>query len=461
MVNRVLEIIIGILLITTISHLLSVEQMGQYQYFNALNSLVMTVVFFWIMLCVVRFFDLYELNGKLHEFYKAMRVFVFWASVVVIFFFGIYGVLTDQLLVASLLGGGMIIHSIRGIIVGIQRARHQSIKFAVNSMVGVLTKFILIVFALTQIENNYVLIFVSIIISSLLIVIINFDQFLEIFIKGHSETKPIYMELVKIGIPLAIVSSVELLLSLSDRFVIDYYFSKVEVGLYSNIYGFASYVFQSILSVFMSGMGPIAIKAWNRDQKGEVNTILNRNYYYYLMVAIPALFGLQIVRSEFVEVMLGAEYLVTVDLLLPISISYLMINSIIFAQKGIEYSNQIHYLIKYGMLATALNLGLNLVFLEDFGYKFAAISTVISYLVFFLIILKVGRQFVQMELRLKSLSQYLLASVAMYVIVSFIGIEGSVVFRMIVKAGIGVVIYVAALVLMNIRHLSDLNIRRG
>ena len=461
MINRVLEIILGILLITTISHILSVEHMGEYQYFNAITSLAMSIVYFWILLSVVRFYDYYELNNRLKEFYKSIRVFVLMAGLIVVVVFAVYGLLSNQLLIALLLAGSLVVQSVSGIIISIQRASHKSLKFAINSMIAVLSRFVLIISLLLLVDERYEFIFVSAIISGLIIIMINYDQFASIFLYDYHNTKPVYKEMISIGIPLALVSSIELLLSLSDRFVINIYYSKVEVGLYSNIYSLASYVFQSIISIFLSSMGPLAIKAWNRDRKGEVNEIVTRNYYYYLMIAIPALFGLQIVRTEFIHIMLGSEYVSTESLLLPISISYLLINSIVFAQKGIEYSNQLKYLMRYGAIATLINLLLNIIFMKRYGYEFAAISTVISYFIYFIMILLIGRKFLKIELKPKLLIQYFVGATIMYVMVKQLHIEGNVFITLGLKALAGLIIYVLILLLFNIRYVMSYLTKRG
>lgn len=454
MVNRVLEIIISLLLMMTISRLLPVEEMGNYQYFTAINNLIYTLGFFWILLCVTRFLDFYEMKERLGDFYRAVSLYTLVVSGILFVLYAIIGVLINQLALSMLVASALVLHSIKIILIDIHRVRNQNMKYAISSMVFVLMRFGIIFIALMFFSRNYVFIFASIAVSSLVVILINYKLIINIFNQSKSATEPIFIELIKLGVPLAIVSSVEVLLSLSDRFVIDFYFTKVEVGYYSNIYGFIAYVFQAILSIFIESMGPIHIKAWNRNKMDEAIDLLNKNYYTFMFIAIPSIFGLQLVKYEFINIFLGEAYLEVANLILPVSISYILISSIVFAQKGIEYSNKLHYIIRYGLLATAINLTLNILLLKTYGYQFAAITTLISYTIFFFFIARVGRKYMPLHFKGRFLMKVLVASGIMYGLLYKISIEGHIGISLLLKAALGAIVYIVLMSLLNIPFIK-------
>jgi O-antigen/teichoic acid export membrane protein len=82
----------------------------------------------------------------------------------------------------------------------------------------------------------------------------------------------------------------------SDRYVIEYFMDFASVGVYS-----ASYSIGGIILMFMGPISmvlyPTMLKLWEEDKIEEVKTHLQYSLKYYLMLAIPATFGLSVLAK--------------------------------------------------------------------------------------------------------------------------------------------------------------------
>ena len=181
-----------------------------------------------------------------------------------------------------------------------------------------------------------------------------------------------------IGIPLIPHVISQSLLSQFDRVMITNLVGSSESGIYSYIYTLCTILY--VISISMDN----AWNPWiyiNLDSKNEENIKAHSKDYISFFATLTIGFMCSI--PEIVLLFAGSEYWSGMDLILSIS----MANFFIFLYQlpvGIEYFYKKTKYISIGTVAaTICNLCLNYVFIKIFGYKAAAYTTLLSYVLLF------------------------------------------------------------------------------
>lgn len=185
---------------------------------------------------------------------------------------------------------------------------------------------------------------------------------------------------LRLGLPLLPHVIAQSLLSQVDRIMISNYVGESESGIYSFIYTLCT-----ILAVVATSLD----NAWTpwvyiKNSSSEQKAIRKPGNAYLLFFALITL-GFICVMPE-VAFLFGAnDYLVGIDLIVPLSLANFFIFAY-FLPVNIEYYNNKTLFISLGtVFAAFLNFGLNYLFIHLFGYKGAAYTTLISYFLLFFV----------------------------------------------------------------------------
>ncbi|WP_341215802.1 polysaccharide biosynthesis C-terminal domain-containing protein [uncultured Wocania sp.] len=172
-----------------------------------------------------------------------------------------------------------------------------------------------------------------------------------------------------------------LVLSFSDRFIINYYFSEVEVADYT-----VAYTISSIFMAFFLATN----KMW---QKFILENLKLKNFEKiriasrrYILIVLSVGLLIILLRKHLVFFLSNKTYLSIVELIPVIVIGmffcflYTILSNIPFFYKNTRY------LALPAIIAAMINIVFNVILIPIYGYKIAALTTAISYAVEFLVI---------------------------------------------------------------------------
>ena len=183
---------------------------------------------------------------------------------------------------------------------------------------------------------------------------------------------------IAIGLPLVPHAVSQSLLSQFDRIMIRNMVSDSSSGLYSYIYTICTITYVICTSLDHAWTPWVYIKL----KVGDGGQIKKAGTWYVALFAALTL-GFICVMPEVTRVVANEEYWSGVDLLVPLSLA----NYCVFLYMlpvGIEYFHKKTKFISLGTLSAALlNLVLNYVCIQFFGYRAAAYTTLFSYLALF------------------------------------------------------------------------------
>jgi len=183
------------------------------------------------------------------------------------------------------------------------------------------------------------------------------------------------------GLPLVPSGLSDWVINSSDRYVISIFLGTAYVGYYS-----PGYLLGNLIIMFIQPLGcvlPVTLsKHYDENKKDLVEDILSRSLKYFLVLAIPAAFGLSLLSKPILSVLSTPEianqgYLITPFVALGMLFygTTSIIANIISLVKKTKISASIWF------IAAILNLGLSLLLVPRVGIIGAAAATMIAFAV--------------------------------------------------------------------------------
>lgn len=173
-------------------------------------------------------------------------------------------------------------------------------------------------------------------------------------------------------------------LDLSDRIFLENYFTLTEVGIYSLAYKIASLVLLIVTSFGMA-YRPLFFKFANMKEKEKGKKMIFKYNYLFLMIFIVLGFSVSLLSKEMIIILFAKEYS-SVYIYIPlIIVSYLFSFGGGLVARFFEQSKRMVINMYIFLGISAINLLLNFLLIPPYGAYGAAISTIISLLIGFVI----------------------------------------------------------------------------
>ncbi|MEK7665101.1 MAG: polysaccharide biosynthesis C-terminal domain-containing protein [Patescibacteria group bacterium] len=203
----------------------------------------------------------------------------------------------------------------------------------------------------------------------------------------------------------------------SDRYLINLFMGVIFVGYYA-----PAYAIGSILNFFIYpltfALSAVLPKLFDEKRIDETKNFLKYSVKYFLLITIPAAFGLSVLSRQLLSIFSTKEIADNAYFVTPfIALSILLYGLSNFFGNNLVLAKKTKILGFIWAVAAAINLVLNIVFIPMFGILAAAITTFLAYLVSFLLI----RHFALKEFKFEIDRQFIVKSViASIIMVLFI-----------------------------------------
>ena len=179
---------------------------------------------------------------------------------------------------------------------------------------------------------------------------------------------------MKLGIPVVPHSLAHLVLSNSDKVMISSIISSGANGIYSLVYNVGW-----MLAVLTEALNNVWIPWMFRKMEAGDTGLLRKAFSIYMAGFAVITICLEAVSPEIVMLISPSGYWDGIRIVIWIVFSsFLSFMYILYV--NLEFYEKKTFLIPVGtVMAAAINIILNVCFLKEYGYEFAAISTVLSY----------------------------------------------------------------------------------
>ena len=184
------------------------------------------------------------------------------------------------------------------------------------------------------------------------------------------------------GVPLMILESLSLVLRLSDRYLIEAMLGVDELGQYSASYNLTGYLDIILLAALLQAVRPAYMQMWESQGADNTHTFLARGFHLYTVIGIPFIAMFCITSPYLLSFLAGPKYAIGTVIIPYVALSFWLEGAMIFLAAGLYIFKNTKVLMFCSLLATAINLGLNVLVIPRFGIAGAAAVTLFSYAVF-------------------------------------------------------------------------------
>jgi O-antigen/teichoic acid export membrane protein len=265
---------------------------------------------------------------------------------------------------------------------------------------------------------------------------------------------PIARTVTVYGLPLIFAGVGGLALSQMDRFMVMHYRGSVEVGIYNVGYLIASYSISIFFTFLMMSAYPSIVSVWEEKGRGATQDLVSDLLRIYLILCVPALFGVSMLSKEIFTVLLTEEYLMGYKIIPWVASGTFMVGILQYYQKSTILLKKSHYYGGLYLLGAVLNFLLNVLLIPRYGFMGAAWATTISYVLLMISTVLLNKFILDLHWPLpgKSLLRVSIASIFMGAVLYYLKgsyINGGTVFGLSFLIFIGIIVYLGLLRLFN------------
>lgn len=441
--TQILSMIIRVLLVPILSKNMPVSDYGVWVQVNATIGLIPPLMGLGLSAAILRFLapikDKKEFQG---EFYSIFAVVATISGIFSLVFFIFADPISQTLFngnleVARALSVILFTESLITLPINVYGARQ---KIRIHSI------FVLIDMILTVFLASYFILMgygiygavIGILISKMLVLI----SMMIIVISKIGFSMPKFINIKKymsFSIPLLPNNLSNWILNSSDRYIITLFLGTTFVGYYG-----PGYTVGHLISMFAAPLifllTPVLSKYYDEEKFNEFSKVLRYSTKYYLFLAIPSVFGLSILSKSILTILSTSEIASIGYLITPFTaVSYLL-----YGLKGIIgnvliVQNKTKIIGFVVSISAIINLGLNIIIIPIMGINGAALTTLVSFILSFLVILYYSSKARLFNFDISFIIKSLIASIVMSLIIIYLNPVG--IFLLLISIILGAIVY--------------------
>ncbi len=268
------------------------------------------------------------------------------------------------------------------------------------------------------------------------------------------------------GIPIAAAITLDVILSVADRFLIEHFIDVAAVGAYAAGYGVADKTVLMICAWAAMAGSPLIMAAFEKDGKVAAADAARNLFGTILFLGLPAAVGLGLVAEPLAEAMISEDLREQAAKIIPwIAVAGLLNGLLIhYVSESFQLVRRTDQRALLMIVPAVANILLNILLLPKLGLMGAVYATVASYALGIVLLGMVGRRHVVLPVPLGEILKTGLAALAMWPVISIVPELGSWP-ELLLKAVAGGIIYLSVALLLNAANaqtmLRGLLITRG
>ncbi len=404
--GTLISMIIGFVTTPIITRIVSPTEYGQFSVFTMYSNMALMVLYLGLDQALVRFF--YE--KKTDEYRRALlfkclkypaigavaaAFIVLAVSVTGLFHFELGSAALFLVCIYTLI---QIIYRFSQLLVRLQY------KSKLYSLLGIVQKSVYVVFAIffiyAGVFSDTISLAVATVLAALTCLVISIVSERRLWnprLLGKNECTITQSELIRYAYPYIFSMGVTTLFQYIDKMSLNYYRSYEEVGIYSSTMTLV-HVFSIIQTTFNTLWAPMAVEHYTKD-KEDVSFYQKGNQ---IITVIMLFIGFSLILcKDIFSILLGAKYREAAYILpflifnpIMYTISETTVNGLVFKKKS-----NMQVVVSIG--ACIVNIIGNTLLVPKFGCRGAAISTGLSYIVFFTLRTVLSNRYFYVDFHLK------------------------------------------------------------
>ncbi|MEJ7753212.1 MAG: oligosaccharide flippase family protein [Candidatus Limnocylindrales bacterium] len=192
---------------------------------------------------------------------------------------------------------------------------------------------------------------------------------------GARPSRELLRRMLSFGLPFFPVLLSAWVIDGSDRLVIEAFRTRPEVGTYALAYRIGA-VMLIVVTAFSMGWAPLRYKIYGRP---DAQDLYRRVASYYVLGACLIGTGVGIFAQDIVDLIAPPSYSAAGGVVPLIVLAYGVYGMNLLLVTGMGVTKRTVALAPIAVLGAVVNVGLNLLFVPEFGIKAAALSTIFAF----------------------------------------------------------------------------------
>jgi len=255
---------------------------------------------------------------------------------------------------------------------------------------------------------------------------------------------------IMFGVPVAAAMALDILLSVSDRFLIKYFIDEAAVGAYAAGYGVADKPVLMICAWAALGAAPLLMAAFESEGKAAASKAAEGLFRTILFLGLPAAAGLALVAEPLAEATISAVLSEQAAQIIPFIAFTGLLNGLLihYVSESFQLVRRTDQRAMLMVVPVILNIVLNIVLLPKLGVMGAVYATVFSYGFAVLLLGYFGRKLLALPVPILEIFKVGIASLAMWPVIYVLPDLGSW-SELFLKAFAGGTVYLLVAVLLD------------
>ncbi len=250
---------------------------------------------------------------------------------------------------------------------------------------------------------------------------------------------------LQFSLPLTPTALIRWITESSDRYLVTYFLGLRSVGVYS-----AACSIGNLIQLFVSPLQLILLpelsKLFDENKMDEVRIYMSHSLRYFLLISIPAVFGLSALAKPLLGILTTEDFLSGWVVIPIIAFSGLLAGIFQIFVNTMFLVKQTKTTTYINIIAAASNVLINILLIPTIGIVGASLSTLFSYFLMAVLCMHISLKHFKLDFYFHDIAKSILSSIAMYLFVSHFAISS--IFELFEIAGMGVLIYLVVMFLV-------------
>ncbi len=250
---------------------------------------------------------------------------------------------------------------------------------------------------------------------------------------------------LRYSLPLLPLGVFQMINNVGDRYIISLYWEPQAAGVYAVSYAVGSLVGLAFAPVFYV-LGPALAEAWEDQREGDIREYFRYAQKYSLLLALPATAVLALFHTPIITLLSTSRYLASPYVVICVALGIMLMNVSAMAEILLHLQERTRVIPVILGSCAMVNIIANLLIIPRWGYYWAAVTTLATYGLQFLLTCLRVRSANLFSLNTGCLIQSGLATLCLILVVRLSGTETWVpMVRSLLSGGVS---YVVALYLL-------------
>lgn len=264
---------------------------------------------------------------------------------------------------------------------------------------------------------------------------------------------PNLKNLLHIGLPLVPDALLLMLLTWADRYVLNIYSGMAIVGIYSVGYRFSEVINSFVISPFGQASSPILFEKFTTSLP-EYKRIMGQFLKYYWLVILSIITAYFVILKETYQLFIGTEYMEGYNIIGFVLLGIIIGGASSLLSVTVVMREKTKYMFLLSLVSVSLNIGLNFLFIPEYGMYGAAIATLASYILKFILVFSYTQKLVFISYDYRFIFKSILISGSFLALVIFVSyLKFNTFYSIGIKAGL-FLIFIS--VIYNIKEMKHL-----